>query len=320
MDRNLALEFVRVTEAAAIAAAHWMGRGDGKAADKAAVDEMRDRFNQINFSGRVVIGEGSKDKSPKLYTGEKVGLGGEPQMDLAVDPLEATDSVAFGRTNALAVIVAGPKDSLLHAPDTYMNKIAGGNQAAKVIDLDAPVKDNIKKTAKAIGKDIGEVTVVVLDRSRHQELIKDIRNAGARVRLITDGDVAAAVAACLPDSGIDLLMGVGGSTEAVLAAAPVKILGGQIFARFKPRSPQDEKEIMECLNADGIKDLNNLFDAESLAKGQQLTFTATGVIEGPLLTGVLFKKDVVITQSVVIRAKSGTIRYITTHHRHKIIK
>ena len=317
MDRNLALEFVRVTEAAAIAAAKWLGRGDGKAADKAAVDEMRDRFNQINFSGTVVIGEGSKDESPELYTGEKVGAGGEPVMDLAVDPLEATDSVAFGRTNALSVIVAGPKDSLLYAPDTYMDKIAAGPEAGKVIDLDAPVKDNIKKTAKALGKDIGEVTVMLLDRPRHQQLINDLRTAGARVRLITDGDVAAAVATCLPESGVDLLMGIGGSTEAVLAAAPVKILGGQLFARFKPRSPEDEKNIMTCLTSNGIKNSENLFTAESLAKGNQLTFTATGVIDGPLLTGVLFKKDIIITQSVVIRATSGTIRYIITHHRAK---
>jgi len=314
MDRNLALEFVRVTEAAAIAAAQWMGRGDGKKADGAAVDEMRDRFNKINFSGTVVIGEGEKDEAPKLYTGEKVGMGGEPQMDLAIDPLEATDSVAFGRTNAQAVIVAGSKDSLLHAPDTYMHKIMVGKEAAKAIELDASVKDNIKKAAKAMGKQVGEVTVVVLDRPRHEELIKDIRKVGARVRLITDGDMAAAVAACLPDTGIDMVMGIGGSTEAVLAAAPVKILGGQVLARFAPRSDEDKEEIMKCLAEHGMKDIEKIFTAEDLAKGRQLTFTATGVVDGPLLDGVLFKKEMTITQSVVIRAKSGTIRYITTHH------
>ena len=314
MDRNLALEFIRVTEAAAIAAAKWMGRGDGKAADQAAVDEMRDRFNQIDFTGTVVIGEGEKDKSPKLFTGEKVGKGGGPEMDLAIDPLEATDSVAFGRMNALAVIVAGSKGSLLHAPDTYMDKIMVGKEAAKVIDLDASVADNVKKVAKALGKKVGEVTVVVLDRPRHEQLIKDIRKAGARVRMITDGDMAAAVAACLPDTGIDMVMGIGGSTEAVLAAAPVKILGGQVLARFVPRNPEDKKAIEACLRASSIKDINYLFDTEALAKGRQLTFTATGVIDGPLLNGVLFTKETTITQSIVIRAKSGTIRYITTHH------
>ena len=258
MDRNLALEFVRVTEAAAIAAAEWMGRGDGKKADGAAVDEMRDRFNQMDFKATVVIGEGEKDKAPKLYTGEVVGKGNGEEMDLAIDPLEATDSVAWGRTNAQAMIAAGPKGSLMHAPDTYMNKIAVGKEAAKVIDLDAPVKDNIKKIAKALGKEPGEVTAIVLDRERHQDLIKEIRAAGARVRLITDGDVAAAIATTIPDSGIDVLMGIGGSTEAVLAAVPLKIFGGEILARFHPRSDQDKIEIQKCLEKSKIKDIKKI--------------------------------------------------------------
>lgn len=225
MDRNLALEFVRVTEAAAIAAAKWVGRGDKHAADQAAVDEMRARFNQIDFSGTVVIGEGSKDEAPELYTGEQVGTGKGPTMDLAIDPLEATDSVAYGRLNALSVIVTGPTGSLLHAPDTYMDKIAVSKQAAKVVNLDAPVADNIKKTAAALGKDVAEMVVMILDRPRHEQLINEIRAVGARVRLITDGDVAAAIATCMPESGVDMLLGWGGSTEAVLAAAPIKILG-----------------------------------------------------------------------------------------------
>ncbi|OGY51362.1 MAG: fructose-bisphosphatase, class II [Candidatus Buchananbacteria bacterium RIFCSPHIGHO2_02_FULL_56_16] len=310
MDRNLALEFVRVTEAAAIAAAKWIGRGDKHAADQAAVDEMRARFNQIDFSGTVVIGEGSKDEAPELYTGEQVGSGKEPMMDLAVDPLEATDSVAFGRSNALSVIVTGPPGSLLHAPDTYMEKIAVGKDAAKVIDLDAPVADNIKKVAAALGKDVSEIVVMVLDRPRHEQLINDIRKVGARVRLITDGDVAAAIATCRTESGIDLMLGTGGSTEAVLAAAPVKILGGQILCRFKPRSADDEQKI----KAAGVSDVNETFTAEDLAKGNTLTFTATGVIDGPLLPGILFRQDRIITHSIVIRATSGTVRYITTHH------
>ena len=314
MDRNLALEFVRVTEAAAIAAAEWMGKGDGKAADKAAVDEMRDRFNQIDFNGRIVIGEGEKDEAPKLYTGEKVGQNKGPEMDLAVDPLECTDSVAWGRYNAISVIAAGPKGSLLSAPDTYMDKIAAGPEVAPVIDLDAPVKDNLKKAAKALDKDVKEVTVVVLDRPRHEDLIKQIRACGSRVRLITDGDVAAAIATCVPESGIDLLMGIGGSTEAVLAAGALRIYNGGIICRFKPRSDEDEKDIKEYLSKIGVEDINNVFHAKDLAKGDQLTFTATGVIDGPILRGVNFQEDEIITNSVVMRLKSRTVRYITTNH------
>ncbi|NUM25277.1 MAG: class II fructose-bisphosphatase [Candidatus Buchananbacteria bacterium] len=315
MDRNLALEFVRVTEAAAIAAAKWVGRGDKIAADQAAVDEMRDRFNQINFSGTVVIGEGEKDEAPKLYTGEKVGKGDKPEMDLAIDPLECTNSVAWGRYNAITVIASGPRGSLLHAPDTYMDKIASGPKAAAVIDLDASVKDNLTKVAKILKKDINEVTVVVLDRPRNENLIKEIRNVGSRVRLITDGDVAGAVATCLPKSGIDLLMGSGGSTEAVLAAVAVKIFGGGIVCRFRPDLRNDEDEVKKYLSKINIKNINHIFHAKDLAQGDQLTFTATGVIDGPILNGVLFEEDKIITNSIVIRGVSGTVRYITTHHR-----
>ncbi len=312
MDRNLALEFVRVTEAAAIEAAKWIGKGDKHAADQAAVDAMRSRFNTIQFSAVVVIGEGSKDEAPMLYTGEKVGKGDGPFMDLAVDPLECTDSVAYGRYNALSVIVSGAKNSLLHAPDTYMEKLAVGKEGAEVIDLDAPVATNIKKVAKALGKTVDEITVVILDRERHKELIGKVREAGARVRLITDGDVAGGLATCLPDSGIDLLMGSGGSTEAVLAAAPIKILGGQILCRLKPRNDKDLEEIHKL----GIKNINKIYTAEDLTKGKQLTFTATGVIDGPLLQGVQFNRDRIVTHSIVVRGISGTIRYITTHHHY----
>ena len=242
MDRNLALEFVRVTEAAAIASAKWIGKGEGKKADKAAVDAMRTRFNQINFSGTIVIGEGSKDEAPELYTGEHVGTGTGHEMDIAVDPLECTDSVAYGRYNALTVITTGPKGTLLSAPDTYMEKIAVGREAKGVIDLDAPVKENISKVARALGKDVSEVTVSLLDRPRHESLIQEIRDAGARVRLITDGDVAVAVSTCLPESPIDMLLGTGGSTEGVLAAVALRILDGEILTRFKPRNDEDKKK------------------------------------------------------------------------------
>ena len=312
MDRNLALEFVRVTEAAAIAAAHWIGRGDKNKADGAAVNAMRARFNQIDFSGTVVIGEGEKDEAPMLFTGEKVGTKKGPVMDLAIDPLECTESVAYGRYNATTVVASGPKGSLLHAPDTYMKKIAVGPLGKDAIDLDASVKTNVEKVAKAMKKKVEEITVVVLDRKRHQDLIKEIRDAGARVRLITDGDVAAAIATCFPESGIDMLMGLGGSTEAVLAAVPVKILGGEILSQFKPKKDADIPKIKVA----GVKNINRIFTAEDMAHGKELTFTATGVIDGPLLNGVVFGKNKAITHSIVIRGISGTIRYITTHHHY----
>ncbi len=312
MDRNLALEFVRVTEAAAIEAARWIGRGDKEKADGAAVNAMRARLNQIDFSGTVVIGEGEKDEAPMLYTGEKVGTKKGPIMDLAIDPLECTNSVAYGRYNATTVIASGPKGSLIHAPDTYMDKIAVGPLGKGAINLEASVRVNIEKTAEALSKKVEDITVVILDRERHADLILQVRNAGARVRLITDGDVAAGIATCFPDSGIDLLMGIGGSTEAVLAAVPIKILGGEILCRFKPKKETDITKI----KAAGVKNLNTIFSAEDLAKGKELTFTATGVIDGSLLSGVIFNNNKVITHSLVIRGTSGTIRYITTHHHY----
>jgi len=312
MDRNLALEFVRVTEAAAIASAKWVGRGEKNKADGAAVEAMRKRFGLVDFKGTVVIGEGEKDEAPMLYTGEKVGTGRGPEMDLAIDPLECTDSVANGRYNAISVIAAGKKGSLLHAPDTYMEKIAVGPKAKKVINLDSLVKDNLKKIAKAIGKKVADITVMVLDRDRHIKLIDDIRNAGSRVRLITDGDVSAAIATCFPDSGVDVYMGIGGSTEGVLAAVAMKVMGGEILCRFKPKKETDIPKI----KAAGVKDLNKIFTSEDMAKGKELSFTATGVIEGPLLQGVVFEENKIITHSVVTRGISGTIRYITTYHHY----
>lgn len=309
MDRNLALEFVRVTEAAAIAAAEWIGYGEAKKADGAAVDAMRIRFNQIDFQGTVVIGEGAKDEAPELYVGEKIGLGAGPEMDIAVDPLECTESVAHGRYNAMSVIVVGAARSLFHAPDTYMEKIAVGRAAAGVIDLDATPTDNVRKTARALGKDVREMTVMVLDRPRHDPLVAELRKAGARVRMVTDGDVATAVAACIPDNDIDMIMGIGGSTEAVLAAAPVKIMGGQLLARF---APQNDKHA-QIVKAAGYT-TSTVYTAEDLAHGHQLTFTATGIIDGPLLRGVVVRPHCIETHSIVLRGTSGTCRYITTQH------
>ncbi len=325
MDRNLALEFVRVTEAAAIAASKWVGKGEAKKADAAAVDEMRDRFNQIDFAGTVVIGEGSKDESAELYNGEKVGRGWKAtpssspsargritHMDLAIDPLECTDSVAYGRYNAITVIAAGAKGTLLNAPDTYMEKIAAGPKAAKVIKLDAPTSVNIKNTAKALGKKVGDITVCILDRPRHEQLISEVRKAGARVRLITDGDVAGGIAPCLPESGIDLLMGIGASAEAVLAGVAIKILGGQLLCRFKPKDEHHASLVKKA----GLT-TTKIYNVNDLAKGKTLTFTATGVIDGPLLQGVRYQDSKIITHSIVIRGQSGTVRYIITYHHSK---
>lgn len=310
---NLALELTRVTEDAAIAAAQWIGKGDNKAADKAAVDAMRSRFNEIDFSGEVVIGEGAKDESYELFIGEKIGTGKPPILDIAVDPLECTSSVAFGRPNALTVIASGPKNSLYRAIDSYMEKIAVGPKAARAVDLDAPVAENIKKTAMALSKDISEITVAVLDRPRHEALINEIRNAGARVQLFTDGDIAMAIATCLNESPVDILMGIGGSTEAVLAAAALKCLDGEIFCRWKPKDRDHERKLHNA----GITDFNRIVNTAGLVKGEEITFTATGVISGPLLEGVVFEPDKIITHSVIMSSSPKIIRYIKTHHEHR---
>lgn len=310
LSANLALEFVRVTEHAAIAAAKWIGRGDGKAADGAAVDAMRERFNQIDFSGTIVIGEGAKDEAPELYVGERVGKGSGQAFDIAVDPLECTDSVANGRPNALSVIATGPKGTLYGAIDSYMEKIAVGPEAAGVIALDAPIKTNIKKIARAKGKDIREITAAVLDRSRHEELIAEIRAAGARVQLFSDGDVAMAIATCLDESPVDVLFGVGGSTEAVLAAPALKCLKGEMCCRWKPKDEQHTAR----LHAAGITDFTKVLSVEDLARGNDVTFTATGVITGPLLEGVVFEAKKIITHSVIITSQPKALRFIKTEH------
>ncbi len=307
---NLALEFVRVTEVAAIAAAKWIGRGDGKAADKAAVEAMRAQFNTIDFQGEIVIGEGAKDESHELYIGEKLGNGSGPLVDIAVDPLECTSSVANGLPNAVAVIATGPKGSLYHAADSYMEKLAVGPKAKDVIDLDAPIGDNIRKVAHALGKETFELIVATLDRPRHEELIREARAAGARVRLFSDGDVAMALGTCLSSSSVDMLVGTGGSAEAVLSAAAMRCLGGEILCRWKPK---DEKHIAR-LNKEGVTDFSTIFKASDLAKGNDISFTATGVVSGPLTDGVLFAADHIVTHSVVMSTHPRTIRFINTKH------
>ncbi len=307
---NLALEFVRVTEVGAIAASRWIGKGDGKAADQAAVDAMREYFNKIDFRGRIVIGEGAKDESAELYIGEELGSGSGPFFDIAVDPLECTDSVAFGRSNAISVIATGPEGSLYQAADSYMDKIAVGPQARDVIDLDAPPRDNVQKVGIALGKGVSEVTVAIIDRDRSKALIDEVRSAGARVQLFTDGDVAMAIATCMLSSPVDILMGGGGSAEAVLAAAALRCLGGEIICRWKPK---DEKHVARLAKA-GITDFSRIFRAEDLAKGKDVSFTATGVMSGPLTKGVVVKSDQILTHSVVMSSNPRMVRFIKTRH------
>ncbi|MBI4094005.1 class II fructose-bisphosphatase [Candidatus Kaiserbacteria bacterium] len=307
---NVALEFVRVTEVGAIAASRWIGRGDAKAADQAAVDAMREYFNTIDFRGEIVIGEGAKDEAAELYIGEKLGRGTGPKFDIAIDPLECTDSVAFGRSNALSVIATGPEGSLYRAADSYMEKIAVGADAASVIDIDSAPSENVRKVARALGKEISEVTVAILDRPRHEELIAEIRSTGARVQLFTDGDIAMAIATCKGSSAVDMLMGVGGSAEAVISAAALRCLGGEILCRWKPK---DEKHLDRLKNA-GITSFTKIFRAQDLAKGKDLSFTATGIMTGPMVKGVTVGATYTNTHSVVMTSNPRTIRYINTRH------
>ena len=311
MDRNLALEFVRVTEAAALGSAKWMGLGNEKAADQAAVDYMRRAFSAITFEGTVVIGEGERDEAPMLYIGEKIGKGGGPKLDIAIDPLEGTTLTAQGRANAISVVAAAPSGHFLNAPDTYMKKIAVGSGAAGVIDINASVKDNIKAVARKLGRDKEEITVVILDRERHAEIIKEVRESGARINLIQDGDVAAAVAAAVPNSGIEMLIGIGGAPEGVLAAAALKCLGGDMQGQLKPRN---EEEVQRAHKM-GIKNMDKVFSINELAQGDDILFAATGVTNGSFLNGVRLTPDGAITHSVVMRAKTGTVRYIEAHHK-----
>ncbi len=315
MDRNLALEFVRITEAAALASSKWMGRGDEKAADQAAVDAMRKAFNSVRIDGTVVIGEGERDKAPMLYIGEKVGLGSSdgvdvPSIDIALDPLEGTTICATGGVGAVSVIAVAERGCFLHAPDTYMEKIAVGPLARGVVDLDAPVEDNVRAVAKALGKDVSEVTVVILERPRHEALIAKVRALGARIQLIGDGDVSAAVATGIPDSGIDLLIGIGGAPEGVISAAAMKCLGGDFQGRLKFRN--DEERVRA--KAMGIEAPDRAYQLEDMAKGS-VTFCATGITTGPLLKGVrLLSGKRALTHSIVMRSATGTVRNIESEH------
>ena len=309
MDRNLALEAVRVTEAAALASARLMGRGDEKAADQAAVDAMRRAFDSVGISGTVVIGEGERDEAPMLYIGEKVGAGG-PEIDIALDPLEGTTITATGGPNALSVIAMAEKGGFLHAPDTYMEKIAVGPRARGAIDITAPPAKNLKAIANALRVYVEDLTVVVLNRPRHEQLIREIRATGARIKLIPDGDVSAAIATCFESTGVDVLMGIGGAPEGVIAAAAIRCVGGDMQGRLVPRN-NDEIERAKRM---GITDINKVYQLEELAGGHVM-FAATGVTDGDFLKGVRFVSGGATTHSVVMRSQSRTVRYIqATHH------
>ena len=312
MDRNLALEFVRITEAAALASSRWMGRGNEKAADQAAVDAMRRAFDSVHIDGTVVIGEGERDEAPMLYIGEKVGAAtaGAPAVDIALDPLEGTTICAKGLVGAISVIAAAERGNFLHAPDTYMNKIAVGPGAKGVIDIDAPVRDNVMKVAKALGKDVEEITVTILDRPRHEKLIADVRATGARIHLIGDGDVSAAIATSWRQSGIDLLLGIGGAPEGVISAAAMKCLGGDFQGRLHFRNDEERERAKRM----GVSDLDRAYGMEEMARGDVLV-CATGVTTGPLLEGVKFLPGhKAYTQSLVMRSKTGTVRTVEAEH------
>jgi fructose-1,6-bisphosphatase II len=316
MDRNLALEFVRITEAAAIASARLMGRGDEKAADQAAVDAMRKAFDTVNVDGMVVIGEGERDEAPMLYIGEPVGKKGvdAPAIDIALDPLEGTTICARGGVGAISVIAVAERGNFLHAPDTYMEKVACGPRAKGQVSLDFSAKENIARVAKALEKKVEEVTVVILDRPRHEALIREVRESGARIRLIGDGDVSAGIATCSEESGIDLLLGTGGAPEGVITAAALKCLGGDFQGRLQFRSDAEKERAKDM----GLKDLDRIFQMEELAKGSVM-FCGTGVTDGPLLKGVrLLPGGRAHTESLVMRSQTGTVRRVIAEHNFSI--
>ncbi|QDP41681.1 class II fructose-bisphosphatase [Radiobacillus deserti] len=310
MERSLSMELVRVTEAAALSSARWMGRGKKDEADDAATTAMRDVFDTIPMRGRVVIGEGEMDEAPMLYIGEKLGTGDGPEVDVAVDPLEGTNIVALGTWNALAVIAIADRGKLLHAPDMYMDKLAVGPAAVGKVDINAPVLDNLRAVAKAKNKQIEDVVAVVLNKPRHQQLIEDIRAAGARIRLIQDGDVAAAMNTAFDDTGVDILFGIGGAPEGVLAAVALKCLGGEMQGKLVPKTDEEKERCAKM----GITDFEKVLHMDDFCGGDDAIFAATGVTDGELLKGVQFKGSKALTQTVVMRAKSGTVRFIDGEH------
>jgi fructose-1,6-bisphosphatase class II len=309
MNRNFALEFVRVTEAAALSSARLMGRGDEKLADQAAVDAMRNALNSVEFDGRVVIGEGERDEAPMLYIGEKVGKGGSSRLELALDPLEGTTICAKGLNNSISVIAIAEEGNFLHAPDCYMEKIAVGPEAKGAVDLNRSPTENLKEIARAKKCSVSDLTAIILDRPRHEELIKEVRMAGARIWLIGDGDVSAAIATTEPTSGVDVLFGTGGAPEGVIAAAALRCRGGDFIGRLVFKDDAERARATKM----GIQDLRKVYGIHDLAKGNVM-FCATGVTQGTFLNGIRFFKGGAESHSVVMRSETGTIRYIHTQH------
>lgn len=315
MDRNLALELVRVTEAAALVSSQFMGKGDKNGADGAAVEAMRRAFESVKINGEVVIGEGELDEAPMLYIGEKVGMKNEDDMevDIAVDPLDGTTLIAKGLPNAISVIAMGSKGSLLNAPDTYMKKIVVGPNAKGAIDLTKSPEENIISVAKALGKKTTQMTITVQDRERHNDIVEAARKLGSRIQMFGDGDVATGIATCFEETGIDMMMGIGGGPEGVILAAAIKCMGGDMQGQIYPLSDQERLRCYEMGFSD--EDLEKVLDIEDLAKGDNLFFAATGITEGDLLNGVKHVGDnKAKTQSVVMRAKTGTIRFVDAIH------
>jgi fructose-1,6-bisphosphatase II len=309
-DRNLALELVRVTEAAALGAGRWIGRGDKEAADQAAVDGMRAILDTVSMDGVVVIGEGEKDEAPMLFNGEEVGDGHGPAVDVAVDPLEGTRLTAKGQPNAIAVIALAERGTMFFpGAAVYMDKIATGPEAIGVVDIDAPPRENVERVARAKGMRPSEISVVVLERDRHEALIDELRETGAKVHLITDGDVAPAIAAARPTTGVDLLMGIGGTPEGVIAAAALKCVGGGVQGKLWPRNEEERHELLEA----GF-DLDRVLTTDDLVSGQDVFVAATGVTTGALLRGVRYLPGGAVTDSIVMRSRSGTVRRIEATH------
>jgi fructose-1,6-bisphosphatase II len=311
LERNLALEVVRVTEAAALSSARWMGLGNEKAADQAAADAMRRALDAVPFGGTVVIGEGERDEAPMLFAGERIGGGDGPELDVALDALEGPTIVAQGRANAMAVVALAEKGGFLRVPDTYMEKVAVGPRAKGAVDLSLSPEQNLRNIADAMKCYVEDLTVVILDRPRHAELIRSVREVGARIKLIQDGDLSAAIATGFPETGVDVLMGTGGASEGVLAAAALQCLGGDMQGRLKARDDQEGERAHRL----GIKDLDRIYRIGDLAHAGDIMFAATGVTDGDLLRGVRFFGGGARTHSVVMRYRSGTVRFIEATHR-----
>jgi fructose-1,6-bisphosphatase II len=310
-DRNLALELVRVTEVAALSAARWMGRGDKNGADNAAVEAMRAVLHSVQMDGIVVIGEGEKDEAPMLYNGEKIGDGSAPQVDIAVDPIDGTTPTAMGRGGALSVIAVAERGTMFNpGPCFYMEKIAVGPECVGIIDLNLSPTENLTAIAKAKGVGVRDLTAVILDRDRHKDLIAEVRAAGARIRLITDGDVAGAISTAWPESGSDILFGIGGTPEGIIAAAALKCMGGEIQGRLWPRNNEEKKAAQEL----GY-DFDRVLTTNDLVSSNNCFFAATGVTDGELMPGVRFSSTGAYTHSLVMRSKSGTVRKVDAHHK-----